>query len=89
MSNETVHLVLDRLLDPLGRCLTPDAARKIIDLRADTTVQQRVDELADKSTAGTLTAEERGEYEAYVAAGTLVAVLQSKARAFLSGQTAA
>jgi molybdenum cofactor cytidylyltransferase len=49
-------------------------------LRADSAVQSRVDELAEKSTSGTLTGEERSEYEAYVAASTFIAILQAKAR---------
>lgn len=40
----------------------------------------RVDELADKSTAGSLSAEERAEYESYIAASTLIGILQSGAK---------
>jgi len=34
--------VLDRLLDPLGRILTPDVARKLVSYRFDSTVQARI-----------------------------------------------
>lgn len=76
--------VLDRILEPVSRCLTPEVARAITDLRADAAVQARIDKLADKSTAGTLTPVERAEYESYVAAIDFVAILQSKARALLA-----
>jgi hypothetical protein len=89
MPPQQVNDLLDRMLDPVGRSLTPEVARQLVDLRADPVVQQRVDELADRCTGGTLSADERAEYEAYVAAATLIAVLQSKARAVLAGGAAA
>ena len=72
--------VLDRLLEPVGRCLTPRAARAFLALRADEETQLRIEELARKSTAGKLKRDERSEYEALVAAGTVIAILQAKAR---------
>jgi hypothetical protein len=80
---ERVAQALDRLLDPLGRSLTPDSARRLVELRADPTAQARMDELADRCNEGLATADERAEYEAYVSAATLIAVLQAKARAAL------
>jgi hypothetical protein len=73
--------VLDRLLDPVGRCLSMRAARELAGLRADEEVQARVHELAEKCNEGTLSTEERSEYEAYVMAANVVAILQAKARA--------
>jgi hypothetical protein len=78
--------VLDRLLDPVGGCLTPAVARRLVELRADPVAQARVEELARKSTAGTLSPRERAEYETYVSAGTFIAILQSKARALLAAE---
>jgi hypothetical protein len=89
MPPDRVAEILDRLLDPLGRSLTPELARRLVQLRADATAQGRMDELADRCNEGLLTAEEREEYEAYVSAANLVAVLQAKARAVLSGDVAA
>ena len=80
----TTASVLDRLLDPVGQSLTPDGARALLAIRADEDTQARIDELADKCTEGTLTAAERGEYEAYVAAIDLVTILQAKARRVLA-----
>jgi hypothetical protein len=75
---------LDRLLDPVGRCLTPEVARALIALRADAETQARIDELADKCTEGTLSPTERTEYEAYVAAIDFLTILQAKARGTLA-----
>jgi hypothetical protein len=77
-----IHL-LDSLLDPVGRCLSPKAARELVRLRADEETQARVRILADKCNEGTLSAEERSEYEAYAMAAQVVAILQAKARSRL------
>ena len=75
--------VIDRLMDPVGRCLTPDVARRIISLRADPDLQSRVDALAEKANAGALSGEERSEYEQYVNFSQFVTLLQVKARDLL------
>ncbi|NCO42001.1 MAG: hypothetical protein COZ06_20980 [Armatimonadetes bacterium CG_4_10_14_3_um_filter_66_18] len=77
------HAVLNRLLDPVGRCFTLEVAQRITELRAPKYAQRRIEELAAKSTAGTLSENERGEYDAYVSAGSFVAILQTKARRLL------
>ncbi|MFM9961253.1 MAG: hypothetical protein ACKV2Q_08500 [Planctomycetaceae bacterium] len=77
-------LVLDRLLDPVGNCLTPRSARALLKLQADPDLQAHIEDLARKSTAGQLTAEEHSEYAALVAAGTVISILKSKARILLA-----
>ncbi|MCH7988256.1 MAG: hypothetical protein IID46_03795 [Planctomycetes bacterium] len=81
MSTETT--VLDELLGPVGRCLTPESAKRLVALRASPTVQARIEELAEQSDTGRLTREEQAEYASLVSAGTFIAVLQSKARKLL------
>jgi len=71
-------------MEPLGRCLTPASAREILSLRADEAASLRVENLASKCDAGTLTPEERAEYYLFVEVGDLVALLQAKARRYLS-----
>ncbi|HZN67071.1 MAG TPA: hypothetical protein VFB66_17400 [Tepidisphaeraceae bacterium] len=78
--------MLDRVLDPLGRALGPDAARNIVALRADVDAQRRVDELAERANEGVLTPEERSEYESLLAAATVIGVLQAKARAVIAAR---
>jgi hypothetical protein len=75
---------LTRLLEPVGRCLTPEVARELVNLRADPIVQARIEELADKNTEGELSPEERDEYETYVRATEIITILQAKARAMLA-----
>lgn len=79
-----VSNILDRLLEPVGRSLSDEAARALIGLRADAVTQARVGELATKCNEGTLSADERTEYEACVMAAQVVAILQAKARARLA-----
>jgi len=74
---------LDRLLDPVSRCLTPEVAQALVDLRADPSFQARLDELAEKNTENGLTSEEREQYDLYLSAISVIMVLQSKARMIL------
>jgi hypothetical protein len=74
---------LDRLLDPFADCLTPEVAAKVADLRADATVQARIDYLAGQANEGLLTPTEEDEYDSYLHAIDVIAVLQAKARAQL------
>jgi hypothetical protein len=83
MSNAAI---LDQVFDPVSRCLTPEVAERIAKLRASRKVQRRVDELADKCSEGTLSAEEREEYETWVRAINFLGVLQAKARKVLAAQ---
>lgn len=66
---------------------TIEAARKLVQLKADAQTQARVDELARKCNEGELTSAERSEYEAFVTAGNLIAILQAKARLILAKKT--
>jgi hypothetical protein len=78
------NAILDRLLDPVTRCLTPEVARQLVALRADPQFQERLDTLADKCTEGQLSPDEREEYETYVRAIHIIAILQAKARKLLA-----
>lgn len=75
--------VLDQLLDPVGRLLTPEVARKLVHHRFDPKAQDQIDQLARKCNEGRLTDDERREYETYVQTIDLLAILQAKARALL------
>ncbi len=79
--------VLDRLVAPLGECLTPESARRLLALKADATLQARVDYLADRHNEGLLSPNEHAEYGKYVSYGTFVAILKSKARQLLAAST--
>jgi len=75
--------VLDRFLDPVTECLTPDVAQRIVALDLDAETQARLDELARKANLGQLTTEEQAEYEEYVEGLDLVGILKAKARRVL------
>ena len=71
---------LDRMLDPISRCLTPEIATRLTELSMDQELQDRIDELADKNTEGELTDEERLELETYIRTGNIISILLAKAR---------
>jgi hypothetical protein len=75
--------LLERMLDPIARVFTPESARELLEVRADEEMQQRIDELADKCNEGTLSADERTEYQRYVSWFNLMTLLQAKARTYL------
>jgi hypothetical protein len=74
---------LAKLLDPVAACFTLEVAKRVAALRADPEVQARIDDLAEKCNQGTITPEEIAEYDAYIRAMDVVAVLQKKARSLL------
>ena len=74
-----------RILESLAKCLTPEVAQEIIKLQANSTLQARIGRLADKSTEGALTKEERDEYESYVHATSFISNLQAKIRQLVIG----
>lgn len=75
--------IVDRLVEPFVRTLTPEAARALVQLRADPELQARMDELAEKCNEGQLTPDERDEYDTSIRFGSFLAILQAKARALL------
>ena len=80
----TAEHYLDRYLDPVADALTPQVAQRILDLEQEPEIIHRVEELGEKSDAGTLTEAELDEYRALADAGTLVALLKAKARRVVS-----
>jgi hypothetical protein len=84
MSTAAETIVLDKILAPLTDALTPEVAKRLVGLRADAETQELIDSLGDKANEGTLTDAERRQYETYVRAGTLISILQAKARKLLA-----
>ena len=68
-----------RILHPDGE-LTPDAAHAILELSFPESEIECMHTLSAKARAGTLTAEEEQEMDAYERAGALLSILKSKAR---------
>jgi hypothetical protein len=80
---------LDRLLDPLSRSLSPEAARSIVGLTIEPEVLDRIDELAERCNEGLLTEAERAEYAGYVEGAEILALIKLKARRSLAAHGAA
>ena len=74
---------LAKILDPVAECFTPEVANRVAELRVNPAVQARVEELAAKCNEGTITPEEMAEYDAYIQAMDVIAVLQKKARSLI------
>ena len=89
MNKSSNSAVLDQVFDPISECLTPEVARRIASLRATPEIQRRLDEFADRSNDGTLSTEERAEYESWVRAVNVLGVLQAKARKVVAASESA
>lgn len=70
----------DRGTAPVLQLFSDDQARRVAEYQAGPELMQRIEELADKSTEGELSTDERAEYEGYVRANKFVAILQAQAR---------
>lgn len=77
-------LSVEELVAPLGDCLTPESARRLLALKASAKLQAHVDDLANRHSQGLLTTEEQAEYGRYVSYSTFIAILKSKARQLLA-----
>jgi hypothetical protein len=65
---------------PFFSLLTVEQTKRLAELQADPVLTQRVADLAAKANEGELTAGDREEYEDYIEANNLLAVLQAEAR---------
>jgi len=72
--------ILIQIIEPFAECLTQEAARKLVALKADDSIQGRVDELAEKANSGTLSEAEKSEYDRYLAAFHFVSIVQARTR---------
>jgi hypothetical protein len=72
--------ILTRLVGPEEPTLTPAAAEALLALRFSQVDQDRMNVLAAKARAGTLTPPEQAEVEAYSRIGSFLGILKSKAR---------
>ena len=55
--------------EQVGECLDRESAEALLRLRADAETQGRIEALADKCTDGSLSPEEREEYETLISVG--------------------
>lgn len=60
-----------------------EKAEAVISFGADPELQERIDDMAERSAEGLLTEAERSEFAGYVRANEFVAILQQHARRFI------
>jgi hypothetical protein len=72
--------ILTRLVGPDPATLSPEAAQAILTIGFGQADKDRMQALATKARAGTLTVEEEGEVDAYSRVGRLISILKSKTR---------
>ena len=89
MPTDAPHPAFERVLAAVGQCLDRPSADALLRLQADPELQVRIEALADKSTEGQLTPEEREEYEALIRVGQFVALPRANARRLLAQGNAA
>ncbi len=80
--NTTAHSqqAFHRGTAPIFAILSKEQMRYLTQLEADASLADRIDQLASKCNEGDLTTEEQEEYEAYIEANNLLAVLQAEAQ---------
>ncbi len=80
MSYTIDNSAFDRGADPLFKMLTAEQLQQLVTISPDHNLEVRIGELAERAQEGDLQDEERAEYEGYVRANNLLAVLQGIAR---------
>ena len=80
MSQVQESTLLGQMLDDLSRCLDAESARRVIELKLRPSVHDRIEVLAEKANEGSLTPDERNEYEAYINFGDILSALKIKAK---------
>jgi hypothetical protein len=74
--------VLNSLFDPAHPSFTKEGVETLLALKSDDSEKARMETLAEKANEGTLSPDERREYETWVRAGTFISLLQAKARLY-------
>lgn len=75
---------IERILEPVTACLTPEVAQRIVEVRLDDPfMMQRLEFLREKANEGTLTEQERTEYEGFVEGNDLLMLIKDQARSML------
>ncbi|MDB6139324.1 MAG: hypothetical protein JWO94_2396 [Verrucomicrobiaceae bacterium] len=78
---------LDMLMTPVADCMDRASLEALVALRADAGSAERIASLASLANEGSLTSEERAEYESCITFASFLGTLQSKARKKLASQS--
>jgi hypothetical protein len=76
--------ILSRLIRPENQNLSPEVARWILQLRFPDEDSARMNELASKARADSLTTEEEQQLHGYLFVGAMIDLMHSQARHFLN-----
>jgi hypothetical protein len=87
MQSSSEISAFDRGIRPVMKIVLPKKAEEIVEFRADSELQARIEELARKSTEGHLNDAERAEYAGYARANKFIAILQRQAREIIKSQS--
>jgi len=75
---------LSTYLDPIAEELTPQQAERILATKSSHELMARVEELGNKANLGTLSEQERAEYEYCVDVDDAISLLKARARDLLA-----
>jgi hypothetical protein len=79
----TEAAILARILQSENKELTPEAARYLLSIKLPPDDEERVNVLSAKAREGSLTEAEAQELDSYLHIGSLLSVLQARARRLL------
>jgi hypothetical protein len=79
-SPNTEAAIWARLMQSPSEKLSPETAEFLLSIRFGEGDVDRMHQLAERSTEGMLTDDERTEFDSYLRVGNFLAVMQSKAR---------
>ena len=74
------HQAFHRGTAAIFALLTPEQTEKLSQLQGDAVLAERLTELAERASEGELNPVEQAEYEGYIEANNLLAVLQAEVR---------
>jgi hypothetical protein len=84
MATITESEILADVIAPDNGDLTPEVAQSVLRWRFTEGAVARMNDLADRNSKGTITLEERQDLEKYLRVGSLINILQAKARLSLN-----
>jgi hypothetical protein len=83
VTQNTEAAILARVIEADETEITPDVARYLLSMQLPDADRGRVDELSAKARSGSLTDAEDAELDSYLHIGSLLGVMQSRARRLL------
>jgi hypothetical protein len=83
LTRNTEAAILARVIEADETGITPDVARYLLSMQLPNADRDRVDQLSARARAGSITDAEEAELDSYLHIGSLLGVMQSRARRLL------